>query len=73
MTSSDKVYTVTEEVDNDGQGSQVLRGSYLWEPSREKSTADPRMDSGSEIRMAQTADPLFGSTADKYTLPDILV
>ena len=38
-----------------------------------KLTADSCMDSGSEIRMAQTADPLFGSAADKYTLPDVLV
>ena len=29
--------------------------------SWEKLTADSCMDSGSEIRMAQTADPLFGS------------
>lgn len=41
--------------------------------SWEKLTADSRMDSGSEIRMAQTADPFFGSAADKYALPDILV
>ncbi len=41
--------------------------------SWEKLTADSCMDSGSEIRMAQTADPLFGSAADKYTLPDVLV
>ena len=35
----DAFYTVTEEVDNDGQGFQVLRGSYLWEPSEDNPSA----------------------------------
>ena len=41
--------------------------------SREKLTADSRMDSGSEIRMAQTADPFFTAASDKDALPDVLI
>ncbi len=33
------VHTITEEEDNDGQCFQVLRGSYLWEPSEDNPSA----------------------------------
>ena len=31
------------------------------------------MDSGGEIRMAQTADPFFTAASDKDALPDVLI
>ena len=67
-------YEIKKKICQDTEDSFVrYAGGSFYGLFLGKLTADPCMDSGSEIRMAQTADPLFGSAADKYTLPDVLV